>query len=172
MATRDMFLDALAMPVRNASRPSAVGAPAAKSPPPAPSAPPAAIKPQATGAGTAKRLTNKFAGNCHLCGRPVAAFAGVLVKIGDQWRVECADATQCAFASAAPADVPVVIPPKPDRPAISVVGPLYKPGTRPSFADDIDRIVADMVAAGDVVFDPELDAYRRPHCRRFKFSEA
>lgn len=49
----------------------------------------------------------------------------------------------------------------PERKPLQVVGPLYKPGTRPSFADDIDRIVADMVARGDVYLDDNV--YR---CRK------
>jgi len=51
---------------------------------------------------------------------------------------------------------------------ISVVGPLYK-GGRPSFADDIDAMVAALVRSGDVVFDAAADCYRAPWCRRFKF---
>ena len=43
--------------------------------------------------------------------------------------------------------------------------------SRPDFADDIDAMVSAMVRAGDVVLDPRLDAYRRPHCRRFRFGE-
>jgi hypothetical protein len=37
------------------------------------------------------------------------------------------------------------------------VGPLYKPGTRPSYADDIDRIVQTMIAEGDVRLSPSGD---------------
>ena len=41
--------------------------------------------------------------------------------------------------------------------------------TRPSYADDIDRIVADLVASGAIVFDKETDSYRAPHYRAYRF---
>jgi hypothetical protein len=40
---------------------------------------------------------------------------------------------------------------------------------RPDFADDIDARVAALVAAGDVVFDAEADAYRAPRWQRYRF---
>jgi len=44
---------------------------------------------------------------------------------------------------------------------------LPKPHARPDFADDIDRIVADMVAAGDVYLDLDRDVYTcRKRCWR------
>lgn len=46
---------------------------------------------------------------------------------------------------------------------------LAKASHRPDFADDIDRIVQELVAAGDVVYDKATDTYRAPHCKRFKF---
>lgn len=42
--------------------------------------------------------------------------------------------------------------------------------SRPDYADDIDRIVTEMVAAGFVVFDHETQTYRRPHVRRWRFA--
>lgn len=41
---------------------------------------------------------------------------------------------------------------------------------RPDYADDIDRIVTEMVAAGFVVFDHETQTYRRPNVRRWRFA--
>lgn len=45
------------------------------------------------------------------------------------------------------------------------------PAPRPSYADDIDRIVAELVADGRVVFDQATDSYRRPHVRRWRFAQ-
>lgn len=59
-------------------------------------------------------------------------------------------------------------PPPPTSSAISDPTPSALPPARPDFADDIDRIVRELVAAGDVVFDATLDAYRRPHWRRWR----
>lgn len=62
-------------------------------------------------------------------------------------------------------------PPPPDAPvstAITEPPQDVAPSIRPDYADDIDRIVCELVAAGDVVFDATLDAYRRPHCRRWR----
>lgn len=50
-------------------------------------------------------------------------------------------------------------PPLPEKPK----------SARPDFADDIDRLVADLVRAGDVVYEVSTDQYRRPHCRRWRF---
>ena len=52
-------------------------------------------------------------------------------------------------------------PRQPVRKPLQVVGPLYKPGTRPSFADDIDQLVADMVARGDVYLDGDTYKTRK-----------
>ena len=48
---------------------------------------------------------------------------------------------------------------------------LPKPHARPDFADDIDRIVAQLVADGLVVFDQATDSYRRPNVRRWRFAK-
>src|SRR5262252_8606791 len=48
--------------------------------------------------------------------------------------------------------------PQPRKP-LQVVGPNYQPGTRPSFADEIDAMVAAMVDRGDVTLDPVTDTY-------------
>jgi hypothetical protein len=47
--------------------------------------------------------------------------------------------------------------------------PAPAPAIRPVFADDIDRLVSELVYAGDVVLDRETDQYRAPHYRRFRF---
>jgi hypothetical protein len=42
---------------------------------------------------------------------------------------------------------------------------------RPDWAGDIDRIVATMVADGDVVLDTETNDYRLPRKRHWRFAE-
>ena len=62
-------------------------------------------------------------------------------------------------------------PSPPDAPPVKAAVPAPAPSrARPDYADDIDRIVRELVAAGDVVLDSTLDAYRRPHCRRWRFT--
>lgn len=76
-----------------------------------------------------------------------------------------------ASALAAPPMRP--IPSAPSIPADPVALTSEAPrGERPAFADDIDQLVLDMVAKGDVVMDVDADAYRAPHCRRFRFAGA
>lgn len=59
-----------------------------------------------------------------------------------------------------------VVPPKP------VQAPLITPDAkaRPDYADEIDAMVRALETAGDIVFDGEAQAYRRPHCRRYRFT--
>lgn len=59
---------------------------------------------------------NRFAGTCRNCGVGVAAAAGLIVKVDGAWRVECANAQQCAYRSAAPK----VEPKKVDKPTATV----------------------------------------------------
>lgn len=140
MASRDMFLDALTI------------------------APARSVAPVPAAAPPVNR--NRFAGACHICGRAIAAGEGSLVKLSGNWKVQCVDATQCAYANApAPVDAPVVIPEKPAPVAVSNQAAL----DRPDFAAEIDAMVADMVARGDVVLDLATDTYRMPHARRFRF---
>lgn len=61
-------------------------------------------------------------------------------------------------------------PPVTPRLAIAVVGPNYKPGTRPSFADDIDAMVRNLVDAGEIALDVETDTYRTTRYRHLRFS--
>lgn len=63
---------------------------------------------------------------------------------------------------------------KPPAPTAATPTPIMQPtvnsaAARPDIADDIDQIVRELVAAGNVVFDAETDTYRAPHCRTFKF---
>lgn len=46
---------------------------------------------------------------------------------------------------------------------------LPKVNARPHFADDIDRMVRELEHAGDIVLDTTIDAYRRPHYRRYRW---
>jgi hypothetical protein len=55
---------------------------------------------------------------------------------------------------------PVALPPDPFTPKVVA---------RPDFADDIDRIVAEMTAAGQVVFDAETQTFKAPPRRRMRF---
>ena len=71
----------------------------------------------------------------------------------------------------APARTTPPPPPPPARTPIAYVGPNYKPGTRPSFADDIDSIVAALVADGLVTLDLDSDTYRTTRRRHWKFEE-
>ena len=48
---------------------------------------------------------------------------------------------------------PVALPPDPFKPKAQI-------DARPDFADEIDRMVAEMVASGDVYLDADTDAYR------------
>lgn len=47
--------------------------------------------------------------------------------------------------------------------------PADQTAARPSYADDIDRLVAELVASGAIVFDKEADSYRAPHYRAYRF---
>jgi hypothetical protein len=49
---------------------------------------------------------------------------------------------------------PIAVPPDPFTPKAPKIN------ARPDFADDIDRIVGEMVASGDVYLDVEADTYR------------
>ena len=71
---------------------------------------------------------------------------------------------------APPAASPTPPPPPPKQTALNSNQGALK--ARPDFADDIDRIVGELVAAGDVVWDASIDAYRKPHCRRFRFEQS
>jgi hypothetical protein len=64
---------------------------------------------------------------------------------------------------------PPAPPPAPPSAATAESVPTSPP--RPDYADDIDRIVRELVAAGDIVWDAALGAYRKQHCRRFRFSD-
>lgn len=44
------------------------------------------------------------------------------------------------------------------------------PEARPDYADEIDAMVRALETAGDIVFDGEAQAYRRPHYRRYRFT--
>jgi hypothetical protein len=62
--------------------------------------------------------------------------------------------------------------PPPAPPAVTATpAPVTTAPARPDYADDIDRIVRELVAAGDIVWDAALGAYRKQHCRRFRFSD-
>ena len=73
--------------------------------------------------------------------------------------------------AASPPPRPPAPPPTSNQATLNSNQGALKAG-RPDFADDIDRIVGELVAAGDVVWDASIDAYRKPHCRRFRFEQS
>jgi hypothetical protein len=116
MATRDLFLDALAP------------APTARAPRPYPAPPPAAPTPP-----------------------PKRAIVGPEV------------------IHQPPRNPPA--PPTPARGYPDTLEEQQKRRPRPDYADDIDRIVAELVRNGDVVFDAEADCYRGPRWRCYRFGD-
>jgi hypothetical protein len=78
-------------------------------------------------------------------------------------------AARSIHKQAADLAAPPATPPAPPA-AIAEPVPVTAPA-RPDYADDIDRIVRELVAAGDIVWDAALGAYRKQHCRRFRFSD-
>lgn len=82
-----------------------------------------------------------------------------------------------APAVARPVDTPTRRPPPPPPPQAPARTTRHQepaprpPAQRPPYADDIDAIVAGMVADGFVTLDLERDAYRTTRRRAWRFAE-
>jgi len=82
-----------------------------------------------------------------------------------------------APAVARPVDAPTRRPPPPPPPQAPARTTRHQkpaprpPNQRPPYADDIDALVAQMVADGLVTLDLERDAYRTTRRRHWKFEE-
>ena len=61
--------------------------------------------------------------------------------------------------------------PEPSRLTLETPTAPPKPEPRPSYADDIDAMVAAMIAAGDIIWNSATEQFEPQRVRRWRFGE-